>query len=106
LTGAATPTDPNQVRYRVMPPEVALRTYKNNRAMYDPILEDPALAKAKEQIKASVLLISGCQDNQLSADGTFNGLFTGKLLRVWQHGAFKGNYQLFHQSLIRQMPHI
>ena len=104
LAGGGSPTEPNEVRYRVMPPEVALRTYKNNRAMYDPILEDPALATAKGQIKASVLLISGCQDNQLSADGTFNGLFTGKLLSVWNHAQFKGDYQSFHKEIVKSMP--
>jgi hypothetical protein len=35
-------------------------------------------------IKAPVLLISGCQDNQYSADGAFNGLFTSQLLTVWK----------------------
>ena len=29
--------------------------------------------KASKGVKASVLLISGCQDNQFSLDGAFNG---------------------------------
>jgi len=52
--------------------------------------KDSKLAKAKANIKASVLLISGCQDNQLSQDGAFNGLFTGTLKKVWNGGIFKG----------------
>jgi hypothetical protein len=55
---------------------VALRVYQNNKKFYDPILKRRDLAKALGAVKASVLLISGCQDNQLSQDGTFNGLFT------------------------------
>lgn len=98
------PTEREQPKYRVMPPEVALRTYKNNRAFYDPILENKDLAEAKARVKASVLLISGCQDNQFSSDGTFNGLFTGTLLRVWNHGKFKGDYRKFHKSIVRSMP--
>jgi hypothetical protein len=34
-------------------------------------------------INASVLLLSGCQDNQTSSDGSTNGLFTEKLKQVW-----------------------
>jgi hypothetical protein len=38
--------------------------------------------------KATILLLSGCQDNQLSHDGAFNGLFTSQLLKVWKNGLF------------------
>lgn len=59
--------------------EVAQRTYRNNKSFYDRILQDSELKKAGDKVKASVLLISGCQDNQLSAEGPFNGLFTANL---------------------------
>ena len=36
--------------------------------MYDDILKD--VSKEGNEPKASVLLISGCQDNELSQDGT------------------------------------
>jgi hypothetical protein len=98
-TGAMT-----QVRYRAMPPDVALRTYRLNREFYDPILRTADLAKAQQAIKASVLLISGCQDNQLSSDGDFNGLFTGMLLRVWNQGKFVGTYRTFHKTIVQRMP--
>jgi hypothetical protein len=92
------------IRYRFMPPDVALRTYRNNRKFYDPILKKAKMRETKAAVKASVLLISGCQDNQLSADGDFNGLFTAQLLRVWKNGAFKGDYREFHASIVRRMP--
>lgn len=92
------------VRYRFMPPDVALRTYRNNRKFYDPLLKNIKLRDAKAAVKASVLLISGCQDNQLSSDGDFNGLFTAQLLRVWKNGTFKGNYKGFHKAILRRMP--
>lgn len=88
-------------RYRFMPPEVALRTYRQNSATYDPILK---ASRSNQGIAATVRLISGCQDNQLSADGTFNGLFTGTLLRVWNNGGFKGTYSEFHKAILRRMP--
>ncbi len=89
---------------RAMPGPVALRTYRANKAMYDEVLRAPALLKAREAIKASVLLISGCMDNQTSADGAFNGLFTGTLLRVWNEGKFKGNYKKFWKRIMKLMP--
>ena len=92
------------VRYRFMPPDVALRTYRKNREFYDPILKKAKLKETRIAVKASVLLISGCQDNQLSADGDFNGLFTAQLLRVWKNGSFKGDYREFHASIVRRMP--
>jgi len=94
-----------EVRYRFMPPAVALRTYRNNKDFYDAILKNPKLKNAEESVKASVLLISGCQDNQLSQDGDFNGLFTATLLRVWNHGKFKGkSYKSFHKGIVQRMP--
>jgi len=93
-----------QVRYRFMPPDVALRTYQANKIFYDKILRDKKIKDTREAVKAPVLLISGCQDNQLSADGDFNGLFTSQLLRVWKNGAFKGDYRKFHREILRRMP--
>ena len=92
------------VRYRAMPPAVALRTYQANQAMYDPILKDRGIRASAEKVKASVLLISGCQDNQLSADGTFNGLFTGTLKQVWNGGKFRGSYRTFRKRIVSRMP--
>ena len=89
---------------RAMPNEIALRTYQQNRAFYDAILQRAEVRNARENVKASVILISGCQDNQLSSDGTFNGLFTGTLRRVWNGGKFNGDYRDFHASIVELMP--
>jgi len=93
-----------QTRYRFMPSDVALRTYRNNRNFYDSILKDPKLRETAGKVKASVLLISGCQDNQYSADGDFNGLFTANLLRIWNNGKFKRGYRAFHKAIVKRMP--
>lgn len=55
-------------------------------------------------IGASILLISGCQDNQTSMDGDRNGAFTGAMLEVWNKGAFKQGYRAFHKSIQRKLP--
>lgn len=88
--------------FRAMPDEMALRTFRQNRTFYQNIMR--GLPRDPSQIRATVRLISGCQDNQLSQDGTFNGLFTGTLLRVWAGGRFEGNYHQFHSRILRRMP--
>ncbi|HSR13463.1 MAG TPA: caspase family protein [Thermodesulfobacteriota bacterium] len=93
-----------ETKYRAMPPDVALRTYRKNKAFYDRILKSKAAPEKAPDVKATVLLVSGCQDNQLSSDGDFNGLFTGQLLKVWKNGAFKGSYKKFCQTIVNRMP--
>jgi hypothetical protein len=88
--------------YKCMPSDVALRTYIQNKSFYDKILTKDK--KEESRISASVKLISGCQDNQLSSDGTFNGLFTGILKQVWNGGGFKGDYSKYHKQIVQNMP--
>lgn len=91
--------------FRGMPSDVARETYMQNREEYDEILAaaDP---DARAKVSATVRLISGCQDDQLSSDGTFNGLFTGRLKRVWKNGKFQGDYAAFHSAIVAKMPKI
>lgn len=96
--------DFQQIRHKYMPISVAYRTYRQNREFYDRILKNPDLKKAKDNVKASVILISGCQDNQFALDGISNSLFTATLLRVWNDGEFKKDYRAFHKEILRQMP--
>jgi hypothetical protein len=96
-------TGAERIRYRNMPREVALRTYRAHRAMYDK-LQDAIKGNPRAAVRAAVILISGCQDNQLSQDGDFNGLFTANLLRVWKEGRFKGSYRTLHSAVVKSMP--
>jgi metacaspase-1 len=96
--GAPLPT-----RARFMPSDIARRTYLRHRELYRDIQRSmPEGETAK--IKASVLLISGCQDNQTSADGDRNGLFTEKLRKVWANGKFSGGYRLLRDRIAALMP--
>lgn len=95
--------DPSAVRYRAMPNSVAKATYEAHREFYDKIQSDKRFADARSRIVASTLLISGCQDNQLSADGERNGYFTENLLRVWNKGLFEGNYDDFYRAIKNAM---
>jgi metacaspase-1 len=62
-----------------------------------------ALAK-KPRMKASIVLLSGCQDNQFSYDGPTNGLFTEKLLKVYADGKLHYSYREFRKQIGRLMP--
>ena len=56
------------------------------------------------EVGATVQLISGCKDDQLSLDGVSNGLFTENLLAVWDKGGFEGDYAVFHEAILERMP--
>ncbi len=87
---------------RGMPQEVVGKAYHAQQELYDGLQKSKP--KTEDDVQASVLLISGCQDPQTSADGPFNGAFTGALLRVWNDGTFKGSYRTFHKQIQRLLP--
>lgn len=90
-------------RQRLLPPAVALRTYKANKQAYDAIQKAAGPAELAK-LRASVLLISGCQDNQTSADGDRNGLFTETLRKVWANGKYAGGHKQFRDKIARRLP--
>jgi len=120
------PPPPPGTRAKLMPSAVAMRAYADNKAFYDKLQNDVAKATngfavdpdaALAQVAASgrttaivkkfkpgVILISGCQDNQVSLDGDHNGAFTEALLQVWNHGAFSGSYANLHAKVRARMP--
>lgn len=119
---------PGTPRPRMMPPAIARRTYRNHQAFYDQLQHDvakeagkagvidpdtalaqvavnsPRLTTVVNTFAPSVILISGCQDNQTSMDGDFNGAFTGRLLQVWNNGRFTGNYTQFRNMIVAGLP--
>lgn len=79
--------------------------YKKNKEFYDKIGNSAPKEKESERsTRATVLLISACQDNQLAYEGTSNGLFTAGLKDVWRGGAFIGDYRDFHRAIVSLMP--
>lgn len=85
---------------RVMPPQITLRAYEAHRQAYDELLKAPP----PPEPTCTVVLISGCQDNQLSMDGPFNGAFTGALLSTWAGGAFTGSYEALTKAVRSKLP--
>ncbi|GAA5088549.1 caspase family protein [Microbacterium yannicii] len=90
-------------RYRAMPQDVLAATYRAHAELYDDIQKQvPSAGQA--QPEATVLLISGCRDDQLSRDGLANGLFTENLKAVWNDGAWEGGYPAFRETIRARMP--
>ncbi len=126
----AVPPPPDRTRVtgrsKMMPPAVAIRTYREHQAFYNKLQHDVAKAAGKGTVdpdsalaqlavsprltaiakdcKAAVILISGCQDNQTSMDGDHNGAFTEQVLTAWNHGNFRGNYAKFHAAVKAGLP--
>lgn len=90
-------------RIRAMPTTVVRKVQKAHAALYKKI-QDQHPAAESTNVKASVLLISGCMDNQTSLDGPRNGLFTGTLKKVWSAGKFKGDYRKLRDTIVSKMP--
>lgn len=88
---------------RMLPPTVRDAVNKAQRKLNDRLqAENPPRTAAS--LKASLILISGCQDNQYSLDGDRNGLFTGNLRKVWNNGRFKFGYRRFRDTIAAAMP--
>lgn len=88
---------------RTLPQGRMQQVYSHNKDLYDRIqVENPRGNRAL--VNASIILISGCQDWQLSADQASNGLFTENLKEVWNGGTFGGSYLEFHEAISGRMP--
>lgn len=99
----ATAFEPSLERVRSMPWRVGDEVERAHGALYRGIQEScPAAERARPG--ATVLLIAGCQDNQLSLDGDRNGLFTGTLRKVWRGGRFEGSYRDLRDAISARMP--
>ena len=115
-------------RSKFLPPSIAKKVYEAHRSFYDRLQRSVAKAAARGKAGAAevhlarsgasprleglagdfapaLILISGCQDNQTSLDGDPNSVFTAGLLKVWNRGAFTGDYPRLHREIVSLMPH-
>ena len=95
--------DAQKPRTKELPRDVQDATYRANEALYKQI-QSSHEAGGDVEVRASVILISGCQDNQLSLDGDRNGLFTQTLLGVWDDGKWEGGHRKFWKTIGAKMP--
>lgn len=90
-------------RRRAMPRVVGQKVESAHQKLYRQIQKDNDGAESVAP-KATVILISGCMDNQYSMDGDENGAFTGMLKQVWGNGTFRGSYRRFRDQIVAHMP--
>ncbi len=91
------------LRPRFLPPEVQSKIYKERASLYDDIRKKTP-RRERVNVECSVILISGCQDNQIAMEGNQNGFFTETLLKVWDNGRFNGGYHHFRNEIASLMP--
>jgi hypothetical protein len=90
-------------RVRAAPIEATMDAYNEHKDMYLALQAATAGAESSPPA-AGAVLISGCQDQQVSLDGRRNGLFTANMKKVWKNGAFEGGYRRFHEMIVGRMP--
>ncbi|MET9964023.1 caspase family protein [Streptomyces sp. NPDC006326] len=90
-----------QAAVRLMPVVEQQQDYERNRQFFRELQSELRGTKGDG---VPAVLIAACQDDQVASDGRINGLFTEKLLRVWNQGAFSGGYADFHREIKKHMP--
>jgi hypothetical protein len=90
---------------REIPPLVQEKVLKEHKTDYKKRILEAAKQRATNLVKCSVLLISGCQDDETSGDGPTNGVFTAAVKTVWANGDFPKdkNYHYFHRSILLEL---
>jgi hypothetical protein len=96
------------VAFKAIPFTKSWDIYQSHKDTYD-LVQYLSGQSDRNDIRAGVILISGCQDNQFSADGIStdthpNSYFTAKVIKVWNNGKFAKNHISFHKEITDGMP--
>jgi len=57
-----------------------------------------------KDMKAALLHLSGCRDDQDSAGFQDGGLFTKTLVNIWSKGRYTGTWDTFHDAISAELP--
>lgn len=90
--------DPDKPRVRGLPSRIRAAEQESRGEEYARLHEQARRRTAG--IRADILLMSGCEDDEESSDGVTNGAFTTALLSVWADGAFAGDLRTFHAQVL------
>lgn len=93
--------DAGAVLTRNLPQSYIPGIVEDSRDLYRSVKAEAARAAG---VQATVLTISGCQDNQLSQESGGRGLFSTTLEAVWSGGAYQGDYRGLHSQIVGRMP--
>ncbi len=82
---------------RAMPRKAARETARRNKQFYADL--QYAIPDPRPEINATVRLLSGCQEDELSYEVAGNGRFTDAVKRTFAGGEFDGDYKTFHLAI-------
>ena len=87
---------------RAMPRGSVYQIYKAREDFYNDI-QDRIKAEGPKEVRASIRLLSACQDNQEATGGEENGAFTAAVKRAWNDGKFTGTYVQFFEAVKEEL---
>lgn len=97
--------DPYPRRYKkVVPMDVLLKTLRKNNDFYNKIGKAAKLKGVQDNVEASIIQVSACQDDEVAYDGHKNSLFTEYMLKVWKKGKFEGSHKAFYNEVKEAIP--
>jgi len=88
----------------------SMEVLKKNPDVYEVWLKDGDLSVANApEIPASLVQLAACKEEQLSGDAFKDdpnpkGVFTTRLLKIWDDGAFSGTYQDLIDEIVQLIP--
>ena len=104
-----------ETRLKLMPVPVTLATYREHQVFYDRLQMDvsrafrklrPGVTRAEvaSDFRSAVIMVTGCQDNQIAIEGPGGGLFTHHVLTAYDEGRFRGSYARLFSQVKAAMP--
>jgi hypothetical protein len=88
--------------YRTLPDDARALMLGRHRRLYSSI-QQQTVGSERAILAATVLTLSACRDDEFAADGSVNGLYTSKLLEVWNGGKFGGTYRGLQTAISAQV---
>lgn len=88
---------------RAMPRNAARDTARKNSKFYANL--QYALPQPRPRIRATIRLLSGCQEDELSWEVSGSGRFTAALKQTFAEGKFEGDYKSFHHEIRELVKH-
>ncbi|MEZ5479281.1 MAG: caspase family protein [Thiolinea sp.] len=88
----------------------SMEIIQRNRAVYDEaFMQSRDFLRARDGLAASLTQLAACQDSQLSGDSHKDephplGVFTSRLVNVWNNGAFNGSYEELVEQVGSRIP--
>lgn len=81
----------------------SVRTMLANKSVYDAVAKS-LVDDTPVSLAATVVLLSGCRDEELSRDGDPNGAFTGAILTAWEQPAARKSFRALVEAAGKLIP--